>query len=163
MSPPKRKLPERNARTVRQQRAFIAAYAVSASVKAAAAAAKIDAWTHGRWLKDPVYQAAFDAVQDEAAQALEDEAVRRAHEGVKRPVMYKGKPVRMGRGNSRILYETEYSDQLLLALLKRFRPALYRERTTTEISGSIDLVDRMQAARRRLVEMKRDDGSTAIG
>jgi hypothetical protein len=139
-----------------RQRAFLAAYAATASVKAAAAAAKLAFVTHYDWMtKDPVYRAAFEGVQDQAAQALEDEAVRRAHEGVKRPVLYRGKPVKTGRGrSSRILYETEYSDQLLLALLKRFRPNLYRERVTTEVSGSIDVIERLEAGRQRVLEMR---------
>jgi hypothetical protein len=139
-----------------RQRAFLAAYAATASVKAAAAAAKLAFVTHYDWMtKDATYRAAFAAVQDQAAQALEDEAVRRAHEGVKRPVMYQGQPVKTGRGrSSRILYETEYSDQLLLALLKRFRPALYRERVTTEVSGSIDVIERLEAGRQRVLEMR---------
>ncbi len=115
-------------------------------------------------MKDEVYRNAFTAVEDEAGQALEDEAVRRAKEGVQRPVLYKGKPVRTGRGRSaRILYETEYSDQLLIALLKRFRPALYRERTVTEVTGSVELVDRLQAARKRVIEMQRNDSPAATG
>jgi hypothetical protein len=156
----------RSAKSVKQrrQRVFLAAFAATGSVKEAAAAAGVYEKTPYRWVKDDaVYRAALEGIEEDVGQTLENEAIRRAHEGVARPVMYKGKPVRTGRGNSRILYETEYSDQLLLALLKRFRPALYRERTQTEVTGSIDLVDRMQAARRRLVEMKRDDGSTATG
>src|SRR4030095_1521706 len=139
-----------------RQRAFLAAYAATASVKAAAAAAKLAFVTHYDWLKnDQTYRAAFEGVQDQAAQALEDEAVRRAHEGVKRPVLYQGKPVKTGRGrSSRILYETEYSDQLLLALLERVRPALYRARGATRGSGSIEIVDRLQAGRQRLLEMR---------
>jgi len=50
--------------------------------------------------------------------ALEDEAVRRAREGVRRPVRYKGKIVG---------YETDYSDQLLVFLLKNWAPDKYRE------------------------------------
>ena len=156
----------RSAKSVKhwKQRAFLAAFAATGSVKEAAAAAGVSKRTPYQWVtNDAVYRAALEGIEEDVGQTLENEAIRRAHEGVSRPVMYKGKPVRTGRGNSRILYETEYSDQLLIALLKRFRPALYRERTVTEVTGSIDLVDRMQAARRRLVEMKRDDGSTATG
>src|SRR5215831_12295042 len=113
-----------------KQRAFIAAYAQTANMTAAAAAAKTQRSNHYKWVADDeTYRRAFEAIQEEVGQTLEDEAVRRAHEGVKRPVLYKGVPVKQGR---RILYEIEYSDQLLLALLKRFRPNLYRERTVTE-------------------------------
>jgi hypothetical protein len=80
---------------------------------------------HYRWLKESeVYAAAFAEVKDEAAQTLEDEAVRRAHEGVLEPVYYKGKAC----GVIRV-----YSDTLLLSLLKAVRPEKYRDRT--EVSG----------------------------
>lgn len=54
----------------------------------------------------------------QAARTLEDEAVRRAHEGLRKPVRYKGKIVG---------YETEYSDSLMLALLKANNPEKFRE------------------------------------
>jgi len=145
-----------------KKRKFLAAYAATGNMSLAARSAGIAKSTHWDWLRaeaarpsgEREYTDAFHATQDEAAQTLEDEAVRRAHEGVKRPVMYKGAPVKQGR---RILYETEYSDQLLLALLKRFRPALYRDHVTTEHTGSIEIVDRLQAARKRIFEMRRND------
>ena len=121
---------------------------------------KIDRQRHHDWLKtDQNYRSAWQAIQDQVAQALEDEAVRRAYEGVKRPMFYRGKPVKSGKGRgARAVMEVEYSDQLLILLLKRFRPAQYRERTVTEVTGSIDLVDRLQTARKRLVEMQKQDG-----
>ena len=134
-------------------------YGALPSLKSAAAAAKVDVKDHYKWLKeDPNYRKSWDEVQEAAAQSVEDEAVRRAMEGVQRPVMYRGKPVRTGRGrSSRILYETTYSDQLLLALLKRFRPQLYREHVMTEHSGSVEIIDRLQSARARLIEMSKND------
>lgn len=138
-------------------RAFLEHYSGFPSVRAAAKACGIDRSSHTKWMRtDPNYRAAFADVQEEAAQACEDEAVRRAIEGVSRPVLYKGKPVRTGRGrSSRILYETEYSDQLLVLLLKRFRPALYREQSSVEVSGSIDIVERLQEGRQRVQELRR--------
>lgn len=141
-----------------KKRAFLAAFGVTCSIKAAAAAAKVTREDHHGWLKDPVYRAAWETRQDEAAQALEDEAVRRAYEGVKRVLYYKGKPIRTGRGrNARIAYETQYDSQLLITLLKRFRPNLYRERTETQVTGSVEIIDRLQSARKRLIEMQRNE------
>src|SRR5579871_5668868 len=57
---------------------------------------------------DPIRQAEM-----QAARTLEDVAVRRAHEGLRKPVWFKGKIVG---------YETEYSDTLLLAVLKANNP-----------------------------------------
>jgi len=142
-----------------KKRAFIAAYRTTASVHAAGRAAKIRPELHYQWLKsDAVYRLAWETVQDQAAQTLEDEAVRRAREGVKSMVLHQGRPVKHGR---KILYDVEYSDQLLLALLKRFRPALYRERTETQVTGSLEIIDRLQAGRKRLLEMKLNDTPVA--
>jgi len=154
MHPPKRVARERSTDT--NQRAFIAAYTHCASVSESARIVGLDRKQHYEWLKaDPRYRAAFEAEADQAAQSLEDEAVRRALDGVRRPMYYRGKPVRSGRGRaSRPVYEVEYSDQLLVLLLKRFRPQLYREHTVTEVSGSLDLVNQIEAGRRRVLEMR---------
>ena len=144
-----------------KQRAFIAAFRRVVSVGAAAAAARVTPDDHYGWVKrDAEYRKIWEQVQDEAAQALEDEAVRRAHEGVKRQVLYKGKPVRTGRGrHSKILYETEYSDQLLILLLRRYRPMLYRDTVRTEITGAVEVIQKLEAARKRLVEMPPSEGA----
>jgi argininosuccinate synthase len=144
----------RESKTFLRQRAFIAAYAATASMTAAAKAAHVSRQQHYHWLEQDAYRKAWEDTQEQAAQTAEDEAVRRAIAGVKRPVLYKGLPVKTGR---RILYEYQYSDTLLLALLKRFRPALYREHVTAEVTGTVEIVERMQAARKRLVEMQKHD------
>jgi hypothetical protein len=71
---------------------FLKAYATVCQVTLAAEMAGIDRGTHYGWLKkDPGYRAQFEAANDQAAQTLEDEAVRRAYEGVERPVTVAGK------------------------------------------------------------------------
>jgi hypothetical protein len=150
-----RKRPPRNRSTHDQQKAFIAAFALSANLSAAAKAVKIERARHYDWIEfDEPYRRAFEAVQDQAAQTLEDEAVRRAYEGIRRPMYYRGKPVKTGGRRGRQVFEVEYSDTLLLALLKRFRPALYRDKVVAEVTGSIDLVERLQAGRQRLLQMQ---------
>jgi len=110
-----------------KQKAFLAAYVLTASITKAADAGKCDRQQHYRWLKESgAYAAAFSESKDEAAQSLEDEAVRRAHEGILEPVFYKGKPA----GVIRV-----FSDALMLALLKAFRPDRYRDRVSAEVSG----------------------------
>ena len=59
-----------------------------------------------------------DAIE-EGIDKLEDEAIRRARDGVKRPVFYMGKVVG---------HVQEYSDSLLKFLLEAKRPAVYRAR-----------------------------------
>jgi hypothetical protein len=120
----------------------------------------IDRGTHYDWLKaDPGYKAAFEAVQDQAAQSLEDEAVRRAYEGVERPVTVAGK---------RELVR-EYSDTLLIFRLKGLRPAKYRERYDVAVNAGEGLVQAMARGRARVlaaqagrtIDARPDDDSRA--
>lgn len=106
-------------------RAFLAAYRQTASITKAAAAAKIDKTNHYRWLKQSEkYKADFEAAQEEAAQILEDEAVRRATEGTLEPVFYQG--IKCGAVR-------RYSDGLMQFLLRGFRPQKYSSKA--EITG----------------------------
>jgi hypothetical protein len=147
--------------------AFLAAYRLTASVTRAAKAARVDRHAHYRHLeRSASYKLAFAAAGVEAGQTLEDEAVRRAVEGVVRPVMYHGKPVlipvnpKQLRGKKKPLLEHEYSDTLLLALLRAKKPAEYRERvehsvdpdTSRRFSGS--LVELLAMLR----ELAKDEG-----
>jgi len=69
--------------------------------------------------ESPEYKAAFEKSELVAARTLEDEAVRRGREGVRKAIRYKGKIVG---------YETEYSDTLLVTMLKGALPKKYKER-----------------------------------
>jgi hypothetical protein len=130
-------------------RAFLAAYRETASITKAAAAAKIDRTMHYRWLLNASYKKAFEAAQEEAAQTLEDEAIRRATEGTLEPVFYQGDKCGAVR---------RYSDGLMQFLLRGFRPQKYAART--EISGpgggplEVSLADVMLARRRKRLEEK---------
>jgi len=107
-------------------RAFLAAYRQTASITKAAAAAKIDRKVHYQWLeKWPAYKAAFARAQEEAAQLLEDEAVRRATEGTLEPVFYQG--IKCGAVR-------RYSDGLMQFLLRGFKPQKYSSKA--EITGA---------------------------
>lgn len=75
---------------------------------------------------DAKFAAAWDAALDRAVVQLEDEARRRAHDGTLKPVFYQGE--RCGQVR-------EYSDTLLIFLLKAARPERYRERVSAELSG----------------------------
>jgi hypothetical protein len=142
----------RNKRGISKKPAFLAAFATTASITRAAAAATIDRTLHYRWLEeDAEYAAAFARAQLEAAQSLEDEAVRRAHQGLAEPIVYQGqfqyrKRLKKGTGpgtGRKAVYENygaplairKYSDQLLMFLLRGFRPAKYRDNATVELSG----------------------------
>lgn len=151
----------RRSRHVARQNAFLAAYRLTASIGRSAAVAKVRRDAHSEWLKsDPTYRPRFEAVQEDAGQVLEDAAVERAIAGVKRMQFYQGRPLRYNR---ELQYEIEYSDSLLLALLKKFMPDKYRERTSVEHTGSINLVERIKAARARLIAMQTNDTDTGSG
>jgi hypothetical protein len=98
---------------------------------------------------DSAFAAAYRDALDEACDGLELEARRRAHDGVDRPVIYQGRlcgtwvdeagnVVAEGTPGARLLPLTvkEYSDTLLLALLKAHRPEKYRDNVKMEHAGS---------------------------
>ena len=117
--------------TQAKRAAFLVAYVQLGTVLHAAEAAGIERKTHYNWLADPVYAAAFAEAEDKAIDALEKEARRRAIEGTEKPVYQGGKLV----GTIR-----EYSDTLLIFLLKGARPQKYRERVdiTMDIRREIE-------------------------
>ena len=75
---------------------------------------------------DPDYPELFAEAQEAAADYLEAEAWRRAAEGTEKGIYYKGKKVDI---------QKEYSDTLLIFLMKGIMPEKYRDRSYTEISG----------------------------
>jgi hypothetical protein len=117
--------------------AFLSAYASCGSRTKAAHAIGIDRTTHYIWLReDAEYKKQFDELAEEVADLLEDEAIRRAHDGVQRIEIG-----RVGRDvdgpivdkEGKAIVRTEYSDRLLELLLKANRPDKFRERR--EITG----------------------------
>jgi hypothetical protein len=67
--------------------------------------------------RDPAFRDAWDAAEQDAADLLELEAHNRALHGVVKPVFHEGREVG---------FVTEYSDLLLIALLRAHRPEKYR-------------------------------------
>lgn len=125
-------------------RAFLSAYAQTANITKAAAAAKIDRAMHYRWLDQfPKYQRAFLEAERQAGDFIEGEAVRRATEGVLELVFYQGEPCGTVR---------RYSDGVMMTLLRGFKPQKYSNKT--EVSGPdggpIEIVARLNAARDRI-------------
>lgn len=133
---------------------FLKAFASCGVVTKACKAAKIVRQTHYDAMKEnPLYRAAFEATEERVGDMLEDLAVERVCEG--RLVLYQGEPVEVNGGFLR-----EYDTPLHITLLKRFKPAAYREHASLEVSGTINLAERMKAAEQRLLAMKRDTGTT---
>jgi len=74
--------------------------------------------------KDPEFAAAWDKALEDSADRMEAEAWRRAMKGVERPVFHKGCEVGLVR---------EYSDVLLIFMLKGLRPDKFRETPRPEV------------------------------
>ena len=118
------------------QGAFLASFAIHGTITAAARAIGHDRDIHYRWLReDPSYKARFDAANEQFADGLVAEAVRRARDGCDRYVVSAGRLVVDDEGKP--LMEKQYSDALLALLLKAHRRELYGDRTAVEHSGEV--------------------------
>ncbi len=110
----------------RRQAAFLEAYITCGTITHAALVAKIGRQTHYDWLKkDPDYLEAFNEAQEAAGDALIAEARRRA---------------------------LEYSDTLLIFLLKGAFPEKYREHYHHTGDMNVNLVELLNAGRDRLAK-----------
>lgn len=95
-----------------------------------------------RWRAErPEFATAWAAALEHGTDALEDEAVRRAVEGVIKPVFHQGKRV----GTLKI-----YSDALLMFLLRARRPEKFTDRTGSASDSADDLIARLKAGRARI-------------
>lgn len=113
------------------KRLFLASLARYGNVKLACTAAKMARDTAYTWrAKQPDFKAAWEDALKDAVNVLEREAYRRAVKGTDKPVYQQGVQV----GTIR-----EYSDTLLIFLLKGAAPDKYRERVQTEHSGELKL------------------------
>src|ERR1019366_8190200 len=120
----------------------------------------------------------FAKAKAKAVKAWEDEAVRRANEGVFEPNVYQGAFVYPVKGygvnpetglqdaqrpiyGKKPLGMMKLSDRLLEFLLRGAKPETYREARTVELTGAgggpIEIVERLNAARKRVA--KGNDGS----
>jgi hypothetical protein len=104
-----------------RQGQFLKALADTGSVTAAVAAAGTSRTrVYDRRNADSAFAAAWDEAEEIAADRLEEEARRRAIEGVPEPLVSAGKLVRDDAGQPVVI--CRYSDPLLLALLRAHRP-----------------------------------------
>jgi hypothetical protein len=151
-----------NKRTAARKRVFLDAYSGLGNVKAAAKAAGTSREAHYKWLEsDAEYRTTFESLADQVGQELEDLAVDRVRNGIKRQLFHNGKPIKTKNGH--LVYEVHFDTQLHIAMLKRFRPKLYREHIVQEHTGSINLVERLEAARARLIAMRREEEEKKTG
>ena len=129
----------RTPRTPKKMAAFISALEQTANVTAACRIARLPRSSAYEWREaDSEFAKLWDDAVERGTDALEDEAVRRAAQGVLKPVYQGGKKV----GTIR-----EYSDTLLIFMLKARRPEKFKERIEHGVTA--DLAERLEAARRR--------------
>lgn len=124
--------------TPKKRVVFLEALMRCGNVTAAAAAAGISRdtlYNHRR--RDADFAAAWEAAAELGADALEDEARRRAHDGVDEPLTC-AKGLVLGEDGAPMLVK-KYSDTLLIFLLKGARPQKYRDRAQVEVSGQLDI------------------------
>ena len=109
------------------QQRFISTLVACGNVSRAAVRAKVHRSTaYEEREKSAEFAAAWDDALAAALDLMEGEARRRAFEGTLRPVFYEGAKC----GSVR-----EYSDTLMIFLLKAHRPHLYRENTRVVHAG----------------------------
>jgi hypothetical protein len=138
----------------RWEKAFLTALRESGNIRVACEAVGIERSTAYDYRNaDIEFKERWERALEEAADLLELEARRRAYEGVRRLKFDRGtlitipledadgKPVLDADGKPVLVpyVEHEYSDTLLIFLLKGARPEKYRERAEVRHSGKIDV------------------------
>lgn len=120
--------------TPRAQEAFIEALRTGLSIRAACDAAGIGRRTaYDMKAADEVFAAAWAEAIEDGSDLIEDEARRRAVDGVEEPVIAMGRIAKTDDG--KMLTVRKYSDTLMVNILKARRPERYRERFSHEHSG----------------------------
>jgi len=115
---------------------FLQAVALTGNITTAAQAAGCNRAAHYKWLeKDEYYPARFEAAMEQASDLLEQEARRRAVAGVDKPVYQNGGVVGTVR---------QYSDVLLIFLMKGAMPEKYRERIDQRVEARFDVSQNIQ-------------------
>lgn len=111
----------------KQRADFLEALSETGNVTESAKMANVSRRTIYNWrAADEDFAKAWNDAAELGCDALEDEATRRAKDGVDEPVFYKGEECGTVR---------KYSDTLLIFLLKGRRPDKFKDRISNEVSG----------------------------
>lgn len=117
--------------TPEQKARFLRLLRDTGSVRVAAEAVGFTTTTMKRQREtDAEFDELWTEADDDFADKLEQEAVRRAYEGVLRT-----KAIKTGKDDYEVIDEQHYSDTLLLRLLEARNPAKFTNRSKTEISN----------------------------
>lgn len=117
---------------------FLAAFRENGNIKMSAQIAQVDRTAVYKWLEhDQEFLTAFGLAKKDAVESLEAEATRRATEGVKKikAIYHNGEVVGYQE-------ETEYSDTLLIFLLKGAAPEKYRENIAVTQTTVVKAIER---------------------
>ena len=118
---------KRTIRTPEKRQKFLDALAQTCNITRACEISGIGRASIYEWRNENQdFAKGWKSALDMGADMLEDEAVRRAKDGVEKPIYQGGKLVG---------HVQEYSDTLLIFLLKGARPEKYRDRVQQELSG----------------------------
>lgn len=132
------------AQSERQKRAFLDRFKVVGNITRVCREIKLNRRTVYLWQEtDDTFAAEFRQAEIEATETLEAEAHRRAVEGLRRLKFDKGVAV-LDPATGEPYTELEYSDTLLIFLLKARAPEKYREKYDGPGAGdqSMKVVDR---------------------
>jgi len=136
--------------TAKKRETFLLKLREGLSISAACRFANISRATVYRWREsDEDFLLAWEDAEEEGTDLLEDEAKRRAEQGVTKLVMHEGKPIVIGFNKqgqhclpeadecvrTELLRESKYSDTLMIFLLKARRPKKYSEKHQLEGPG----------------------------
>ena len=127
----KRKTPCDTVRTAKVRDAFLAGLEDGMTIAAASKAVGAGRRTMYDWREaDTDFAAAWDDAYETGTDVLEDEAKRRAVDGVQEPVIYQGKlsMTKDDKGNDIPLTVRKYSDTMLIFMLKGRRPEKFKDR-----------------------------------
>ena len=146
-------MPNRTKFTVRAREKFIQVLRAQANVSNACTAINVSRrGAYSRREADPAFAAAWDEAIEEAADALEAEAWRRAVSGVERPIVWKGEVTGTVR---------EYSDRLLECLLRAHRPEKFRIRYQVQVATDNESFGEALKRARERVRAAREEAGEA--
>ena len=120
----------------RAREAFMDALDRGMTVSGACKAASMGRSTaYGLRATDEAFAKAWDEALENGTDVLEDEAFRRACEGVLEPIVSGGRQVLDTEGKP--MMQRRFSDNLMVTLLKARRPERFRERSTVDSTVTV--------------------------
>ncbi len=151
----RRKTIPTNAQRLNNKARFLAAYSITGSISAAAAAAQVPRSHHYAWLEaNPSYREKFEAANRLAAELVDAEVMRRALFGLEEPVIHEGrlcfrrdkddKLILDENGNPIPLTVNKRSDTILIFAAKATNPKKYREHFNHTVDGAINVMNLAQ-------------------